>query len=102
VIIDGPGGHDGWVMTLDELMAAGRAADAKDPGRFEATVRAIGPESLATLIYTSGTTGRPKGVELTHACWVYTGQAIEGLGLLGPNDVQYLWLPLAHSFGKVL
>jgi long-chain acyl-CoA synthetase len=59
-------------------------------------------DSLATLIYTSGTTGKPKGVELTHANWVYEGEAIRELGLLKEDDTQYLWLPLAHSFGKVL
>ena len=24
------------------------------------------------------------------------------LGLLQPDDLQYLWLPLSHSFGKTL
>ena len=62
----------------------------------------VGPESLATLIYTSGTTGRPKGVRLVHDNWTYEGKAIQALELLRPDDVQYLWLPLSHSFGKVL
>ncbi len=90
---------DGWVMTLAELEAKGRDAD---PAAFEATARAVKPDALATLIYTSGTTGQPKGVELTHDSWVYEGEAIDKLGILTVDDVQYLWLPLAHSFGKVL
>jgi len=57
---------------------------------------------LATLIYTSGTTGRPKGVRLPHEAWVYQGAAVAALDLLGENDLQLLWLPLAHAFGKVL
>ncbi|MYQ47620.1 AMP-binding protein, partial [Streptomyces sp. SID4985] len=57
---------------------------------------------LATLIYTSGTTGRPKGVRLPHDNWSYMAKAISATGLLGPDDTQYLWLPLAHVFGKVL
>jgi long-chain acyl-CoA synthetase len=65
-------------------------------------VAAVTPESLATLIYTSGTTGRPKGVRLVHDNWAYEGKAIEALELLRPEDLQYLWLPLSHSFGKVL
>jgi long-chain acyl-CoA synthetase len=41
-------------------------------------------------------------VVLTHDCWVYEGDAIDEMKLLVPDDIQYLWLPLAHSFGKVL
>jgi long-subunit acyl-CoA synthetase (AMP-forming) len=47
------------------------------------------PDMLATLIYTSGTTGKPKGVELTHDCWVYEAQAIAELGLLTPGEEKY-------------
>jgi long-chain acyl-CoA synthetase len=54
------------------------------------------------LIYTSGTTGRPKGVRLTHDCWTYEAAAVDAVGILTPEDLQYLWLPLAHVFGKVL
>ena len=65
-------------------------------------VAGIGPDHLATLIYTSGTTGRPKGVELLHGGWCWEGVAQAELGLLAPDDLQYLWLPLSHSFGKTL
>jgi long-chain acyl-CoA synthetase len=102
VVIDGKGGHDGWVITLAELEALGKKRDEADRDAFETIARGVRPTALATLIYTSGTTGLPKGVELTHDNWVYEGEAIDELGLLGPDDVQYLWLPLAHSFGKVL
>ncbi|MEK8170784.1 AMP-binding protein [Streptomyces sp. M19] len=58
---------------------------------------------MATLIYTSGTTGRPKGVRLAHDAWSYMAVVIGSRdGLLYPEDMQYLWLPLAHVFGKVL
>jgi long-chain acyl-CoA synthetase len=102
VVIDGEGGHDGWVITLAELESLGKKRDEADRDAFETIARGVRPTALATLIYTSGTTGLPKGVELTHDNWVYEGEAIDELGLLGPDDVQYLWLPLAHSFGKVL
>jgi long-chain acyl-CoA synthetase len=68
----------------------------------EDAVAAIRPDSLATLIYTSGTTGRPKGVMLPHSNWVFQGASMQALGVVTPEDVQFLWLPLAHSFGKVL
>jgi long-chain acyl-CoA synthetase len=102
IVVDGEGGHDGWVVAWRDLEQRGEARHKEKPNEFEEVARAVKPESLATLIYTSGTTGQPKGVELTHDCWVYEGKAIEEMGLLKPEDLQYLWLPLSHSFGKVL
>jgi long-chain acyl-CoA synthetase len=101
VVFDGDGDGD-WVITLDELAARGRVHLKDFPDAIEQAVAAIGPQDLATLIYTSGTTGRPKGVRLTQDCWVYEGVAIDSLGILREDDLQYLWLPLSHSFGKVL
>ena len=102
ILFDGKADAGGWVIPLADLEAMGREHEAKDPAAFEATARAIAPDRLATLIYTSGTTGRPKGVELTHDCWAFEGEAIAALEILHASDHQYLWLPLAHSFGKVL
>ncbi len=89
-------------MTLADLERAGAKALAADPELIERTVVQIKPDHLATLIYTSGTTGRPKGVELLQAGWCWEGVAQAQLGLLRPEDLQYLWLPLSHSFGKTL
>jgi long-chain acyl-CoA synthetase len=89
-------------LTLAELEERGLAALAADPELIENAVTAIGPDDLATLIYTSGTTGRPKGVELLHRGWCWEAVAQGQLGLMMPEDVQYLWLPLSHSFGKSL
>jgi long-chain acyl-CoA synthetase len=90
------------VLSLDQLAGRGRAHLAAHPDAVERAVASVGPESLATLIYTSGTTGRPKGVRLVHDNWAYEGAAVDRLGILGPDDLQYLWLPLSHSFGKML
>ena len=102
VLLEGEGEGDGFVLSTEELVEKGRAWDAEHPGRFEAIVASVRPNALATLMYTSGTTGRPKGVELTHDCWLYEAEGIDALGLLSEDDRQFLWLPLAHSFGKVL
>ena len=101
VIIDGRGDGD-WVITLAELEQLGKQLLADSPNAVEERVAAVGPEQLASLIYTSGTTGRPKGVRLTHGAWTYTAAAIDALNVLGPDDLNFLWLPLAHSFGKVM
>jgi long-chain acyl-CoA synthetase len=56
----------------------------------------------ASFIYTSGTTGNPKGVILTHGNWVYEAYAIEELKLIARDDVVLMFLPMAHSFAKVI
>jgi long-chain acyl-CoA synthetase len=97
------GATDGdWVIGLGDLEKLGEELLAKEPDVVEKRVDATGPDDLATLIYTSGTTGRPKGVRLRHTSWTYEGAAIEAQGILDENDLQFLWLPMAHSFGKVL
>ncbi|WP_017239268.1 AMP-dependent synthetase/ligase [Streptomyces sp. SS] len=104
VVVDATGVEsDGeFVLSLAELEARGRAYLEKHPEAVKERVAAITSTQLATLIYTSGTTGRPKGVRLPHDNWSYMAKAIAATGLVTQDDVQYLWLPLAHVFGKVL
>ncbi len=104
ILIDGvPDAKDkDWAITIADLETAGAAQLAKDPHLVDGIVAGIQPEHLATLIYTSGTTGQPKGVRLLHECWAYCADAMDATRLLSKDDVQYLWLPMSHSFGKVL
>ncbi|MEV2212538.1 AMP-dependent synthetase/ligase [Streptomyces sp. NPDC050997] len=104
VVVVDPAGVEtaDWILTLDELEKRGAARLEKDPDLIKERVGAITKDQLATLIYTSGTTGRPKGVRLPHDNWAYMAKAIAATGLISAEDVQYLWLPLAHVFGKVL
>nr|WP_202436929.1 AMP-dependent synthetase/ligase [Streptomyces sp. SID5910] len=104
VVIDAAGADttEDWVLTLDELERRGAARLETDPELVRKRVGALTKDQLATLIYTSGTTGRPKGVRLPHDNWAYMAKAISATGLVTQDDVQYLWLPLAHVFGKVL
>ncbi|MFG2814893.1 AMP-dependent synthetase/ligase [Streptomyces sp. NPDC048410] len=103
VVIDPEGAETGdWVITLAELEQRGNAYLEQHPELIKERVGAITRDQLATLIYTSGTTGRPKGVRLPHDNWAYMARAIAATGLCTAEDVQYLWLPLAHVFGKVL
>ena len=101
VQLDGKVDHDkviGWA----DLEKLGRDYLAANPTAVDDVIAAIGPEDLATLIYTSGTTGRPKGVRLVQDNWTYEGAAIEAYDIIYPDDLQYLWLPLSHVFGKAL
>ncbi|MBE4737680.1 MULTISPECIES: AMP-dependent synthetase/ligase [Streptomyces] len=104
VVIDTEGADlsEDWVLSLAELEKRGAAYLEKKPDLIKEKVGAITKDQLATLIYTSGTTGRPKGVRLPHDNWSYMAKAIAATGLVSAEDVQYLWLPLAHVFGKVL
>ncbi|MFJ5517920.1 AMP-dependent synthetase/ligase [Streptomyces griseoluteus] len=103
VVIDPAGAETGdWVITLAELEKRGTAYLEQHPELIKERVGAITRDQLATLIYTSGTTGRPKGVRLPHDNWAYMARAIGSTDLVTADDVQYLWLPLAHVFGKVL
>ncbi|MET7284614.1 AMP-dependent synthetase/ligase [Streptomyces sp. NPDC005573] len=103
VVVDPAGAETGdWVITLAELEERGAAYLQQHPELIKERVGAITADQLATLIYTSGTTGRPKGVRLPHGNWSYMAKATTATGLITGDDVQYLWLPLAHVFGKVL
>jgi long-chain acyl-CoA synthetase len=103
VTFDGAASADGWILTLADLEARGRAWDTAHPGAFEEGAAVVRGDALATLLYTSGTTGRPKGVELTHRCWVEQSRSVQQSGILDhPDMLQFFWLPLAHSFGKMI
>ncbi|WP_329385728.1 AMP-dependent synthetase/ligase [Streptomyces sp. NBC_01351] len=96
------GDPEGWVLSLADLEKRGADYLAKHPEAVKERIGAITADQLATLIYTSGTTGRPKGVRLPHDNWSYMAKATVATGLITADDIQYLWLPLAHVFGKVL
>lgn len=101
VVFDGVGDGE-LVLSLDRLEELGRKKLEQDPTAVDDALAQVGPETLATLVYTSGTGGRPKGVLLVNDNWVYEGVAVDALKILSVDDVQYLWLPLSHVFGKTL
>lgn len=90
------------IISYASLRAQGREALAATPAMVDEAIASTHHDSLSTLIYTSGTTGKPKGVRLNHASWVYEGAGTKHWDLLTPDDLQYLWLPLSHVFGKAL
>ena len=90
------------VISYATLERLGRKALDAEATLVDDAIASTNHESLSTLIYTSGTTGQPKGVRLNHACWVYEGAGTKHWEVLGPDDLQYLWLPLSHVFGKAL
>jgi long-chain acyl-CoA synthetase len=60
----------------------------------------IAPDDRFTILYTSGTTGTPKGCVHTHATYAAALRMTAQIGSIVAGDVSYLWLPLAHVFGR--
>lgn len=83
-----------FASTLGDL-AIGPLAEAAMPEPCHADPR----QQVAALVYTSGTTGAPKGVMLTHANLVFVAEAARDIRGLGPGDVLYGVLPMAHVVG---
>ena len=78
---------------LEKLESDGRLAKHLQP-------EPVAEDDLATLIYTSGTTGPPKGCMLTHRNLVTAAKrVVEGMNQ--PGDICLLFLPLAHSYGRL-
>lgn len=103
VVIDGTGvTFDDRIISYEKLQELGEAHLKDNPKALEESIASTNHDTLSTLIYTSGTTGRPKGVRLNHLSWVYEGAATKYLDIIGPDELQFLWLPLSHVFGKAL
>jgi long-chain acyl-CoA synthetase len=84
-----------------ELTELGSSVTASDVEERRHSSRA---SDLATMIYTSGTTGRPKGCMISHRNLLTDiANALPGLGdLLHPGASTLLFLPLAHSFARLI
>lgn len=86
--------------TLESLEQTGRERDGQHPAAYDAYLKAIRPDDLATIIYTSGTTGEPKGVMLTHANFISNVLTITAGLPIAPTDVALSVLPLSHIFER--
>lgn len=74
-----PGGWDGQVRGVDDLLAAGADGDP-------APLAMPTPDSLLYVVYTSGSTGRPKGAGVTHAGAVNLLEWYSDALAIGPDD----------------
>jgi long-chain acyl-CoA synthetase len=96
VVIAGAGG-----ITLEELRARGRTLPE---AALEERSRRLTKTDPYTFIYTSGTTGPPKGCVLSHGNYVAMLDMVAERGVVGegPDELIYLFLPLAHAFALLL
>lgn len=72
----------------------------KAPQSFSAA--AGSPDALAALVYTSGTTGPPKGVMQSHRNHLSNVRQAFDCGMVVESSTIMLFLPLAHSFAKLM
>jgi long-chain acyl-CoA synthetase len=87
---------DAGQISFDELRSRGAE---RDEGELAERQDKIEPDDPYIIVYTSGTTGPPKGVVLTHANAMSVCRVCEELEFITPDEVSYLYLPLAHVFG---
>jgi len=92
---------DPMVMTYDQLLEIGRAAEKNYPERLDTRMQAVQPEDLCVLIYTSGTTGPPKGAMLTHRNVTWMARAVSQANTIHPTDEVLSFLPLCHIFERL-
>jgi fatty-acyl-CoA synthase len=91
-------------MRLFSLGPMEGAIDLRAVGSAAADLPADEAESgdIAYLAYTGGTTGRPKGVMLSHRCWVAM-MVHQGHDWDWPAEVRYLAAsPITHTAGAML
>jgi long-chain acyl-CoA synthetase len=101
LIMDSDAPPEGAIAFSSTMIGADARGSERDPV-FDALVRTIEPEDLATLIYTSGTTGEPKGVALTHGN-IAANQNVAPAGFVfGSTDALISFLPLSHVTARAL
>jgi long-chain acyl-CoA synthetase len=86
-------------IPLEELASRGTGRDASE---WEQRWSAVTPEDVCTFIYTSGTTGPPKGCIISHGNYRAMLDMVNQTSVVEPEDVTYLYLPLAHSFALLV
>jgi len=106
VVIDATGvaPADDW-ESLAELEARGKERLAEVEADMDRRTAQIARDQTATYTYTSGTTGAQKAVIQTHENMLSMLEAAHATGMF-TADVQrgglFLFLPLAHSFGRLI
>ncbi len=90
-----------FILTWDALRRLGRENAERLKGELATRVAATRADDVATIVYTSGTTGPPKGVVQTHGNHMAALAAAVQVLVASEGDVHLLFLPLAHSFGRL-
>ena len=106
VVIDPTGleAADDWESLADlEKRGAEKLEELK--GEMEERRGKLSRDLTATYTYTSGTTGPPKAVIQTHGNMLAMAESVDSLGMFNDQVREgglFLFLPLAHSFGRLI
>jgi long-chain acyl-CoA synthetase len=99
IVYDDPRGLRGYeqpgLVSVADLMQAGRDFDAAHPGAYDFSAEAVRPDDVSVILYTSGTTGKPKGVCQTHRSFIAAATGSAQVDGLGPQDNVICYLPPA-------
>jgi long-chain acyl-CoA synthetase len=86
-------------ISIEELLERG---SGRSESEWEERWSSVSPDDICTFIYTSGTTGPPKGCVISHGNYRSMLDMVHAVGVLGDEEVTYLYLPLAHSFALLI
>lgn len=76
--------------------------EAKDKSILKSKDIELTRSDVAAIVYTSGTTGPPKGVIQSHHNHLSNVRQVLEAGLIWQNEQIFLFLPLAHSFARLM
>jgi len=81
--------HSTTLLNFDHLIAQA----STDTSRFPT----VYTEDVVGMLYTSGTTSKPKGVQVTNANYIYTGELMSKSIHVTEDDRMFIVLPLFHG-----
>jgi len=90
---------DDAVLSLEAFKTAGKTGT---PQEFLELSRSVRTSDPVTIVYTSGTTGDPKGVVLTHHCFMAEYDTIYPVFKGEEGDSLLSFLPLSHILQRVV
>ena len=79
-----------------------RRGEAGEEAEWRARYSSVTRDDICTFIYTSGTTGPPKGCVISHGNYRAMLDMTQEVAVVEPDDIAYLFLPLAHSFALLI